>query len=90
MAHTTRDREKLLNRVRRIRGQLEAVERALVEERDCGDVMQLLAACRGAIGSLTGEVIEEHVRSHIGNPAGDSEKSRAVRELIEILKTYIR
>lgn len=90
MAHTSKEREKLLNRVRRIRGQLEAVERALVEERDCADVMQLLAACRGAVVGLTGEVIEEHVRSHIGKPEGDSEKNRAVRELLEVLKTYMR
>ncbi len=90
MAHTTRDKEKLLNRVRRIRGQIEAVERALVEERDCGEVMHLLAACRGALGSLTAEVIEEHVRSHIVDPDGETNRARSARDLLEVLKTYVR
>lgn len=90
MGHTTRDKEKLLNRVRRIRGQVEAIEAALTEERECSDVMHLLAACRGAIVSLTAEVIEGHVRSHIINPDGDSDKARAAKDLIEVIKTYAR
>jgi DNA-binding FrmR family transcriptional regulator len=90
MAHTTREKEQLLNRVRRIRGQVEAIERALVDERDCGEVMHLLAACRGAIGSLTAEVLEGHVRSHIVDPDGDTKRARAAHELVEVLRTYVR
>jgi DNA-binding FrmR family transcriptional regulator len=90
MGHTTRDKDKLLNRVRRIRGQVEAVEKALTDERDCGEVMHLLAACRGAIASLTAEVIEGHVRSHIVDPEGDTNKARAAKDLIEVIKTYVR
>ena len=90
MAHTTRDKDKLLNRTRRIRGQVEAIERALMEERDCGDIMHLLAACRGAVSSLTAEVLEGHVRDHIVDPAGDSKRARAAHQLIEVLKTYVK
>jgi FrmR/RcnR family transcriptional regulator, repressor of frmRAB operon len=36
MAHTTHDKKKLLNRIKRIRGQLNGVEKALEEDRDCG------------------------------------------------------
>jgi DNA-binding FrmR family transcriptional regulator len=90
MAHTARDKDKLLNRVRRIRGQVEAIERALLEEHDCGEVMHLLAACRGAIGSLTAEVLEGHVRSHIVDPQGDSKRAQAAAELVEVLRTYVR
>jgi DNA-binding FrmR family transcriptional regulator len=90
MAHTTRDKEKLIHRVRRVRGQIDAVERALLEERDCGEVMHLLAACRGAVGSLTAEILEGHVRSHIVDPDGDTKRARAAHELIEVLRTYVR
>lgn len=90
MGHTARDKEKLLLRVRRIRGQVQAIETALLEEKECGEVMHLLAACRGAIGSLTAEVIEGHVRSHIINPDGDSDKARAAKDLVEVIKTYVR
>jgi DNA-binding FrmR family transcriptional regulator len=90
MAHTTRDKKKLLHRVRRVRGQIDAVERALLDERDCGEVMHLLAACRGAVGSLTAEVLEGHVRSHIVDPDGGTQRARAAQELVKVLKTYVR
>jgi DNA-binding FrmR family transcriptional regulator len=89
MGHTARDKEKLLNRVRRIRGQIEGLERALVEEQECGKVMHLLAACRGALGSLTAEVIEEHVRSHIIDPDGKTDRAQAARDLVDVIKTYL-
>ena len=90
MAHTTREKDKLLNRVRRIRGQVEAIERALEEERDCGEIMHLLAACRGAMGGLTAEILEGHVRSHIVDPDGDTKRARAAHDLVEVLRTYVR
>ncbi len=64
MPHTVKDKDKLVMRVRRIRGQLDAVERALEDERDCTDIMQLLAACRGALGGLTAEVIGARANAH--------------------------
>ena len=90
MSHTARDKEKLLNRVRRLRGQVEAIERALTEERDCGEVMHLLSACRGALGGLTAEVMEGHVRSHIIDPDGATSRAQAARELVDVIKTYVR
>jgi len=90
MPHTVKDKDKLVMRVRRIRGQLDAVERALEDERDCTDIMQLLAACRGALGGLTAEVIEGHVQMHIAEPDARGTRTRAAQELIEVLKTYLR
>ena len=65
MAHTVRNRTKLVNRLRRLRGQVESVERALNGDADCGQIMQLLAACRGAVNSLLAEVIKDHIREHL-------------------------
>ena len=48
MAHTVRDKTKLLRRVQRIIGQLEAVRRGLENEDDCSDIMHLISAPRGA------------------------------------------
>ena len=58
MAHTIRDKQKLLNRVSRLKGQLEAVEKGLDEEQDCSQILHILSACRGAMDSLMAEVIE--------------------------------
>jgi len=92
MAHTLREKKKLLNRVRRIRGQIEAVERALETERDCADVLQLITAARGAINGLMAEVIEDHIRLHVVDPsrAADPTKSRGVRELIDVVRAYLK
>ena len=68
MSHTLTDKEKLIWRVRRIRGQVEAVERALNEETDCSDVLQLITAARGAMNSLIVEVLEGHIREHVLDP----------------------
>lgn len=91
MAHTVRNKVKLLNRVRRVRGQVEAVERALEDEARCADVLQLIAACRGAINGLMSEVLEEHIRGHILDGRGKpSERSDAAEELIDVVRTYVR
>jgi DNA-binding FrmR family transcriptional regulator len=92
MAHTVRDKRKLRNRVGRIRGQVEAIDRGLVEEQDCNELLQLIAACRGAINGLMAEVIEGHVREHIVDPdeKPTSERSRAAQELLDVVKTYLR
>jgi len=65
MAHTIEEKKKLLNRVRRILGQVAAVERALDKEAECSDVLHNIAACRGAMDALMAEVIEGHVRFHV-------------------------
>ena len=62
MAHTIRKKKKLIARVRRIAGQIEAVERALETETECADVLQLIASVRGAVNGLMAEVMEDHVR----------------------------
>jgi DNA-binding FrmR family transcriptional regulator len=92
MAHTAKDKEKLLLRVRKIRGQIDAVERALGDESQCADVLQLLAACRGALNGLMAEVIEGHVRFHVLSPhtATNSPQAEAAEELIEVVNAYLK
>jgi len=92
VSHTIREKTKLLNRVRRIRGQVEAVERALEQEIGCADVLQLITAARGAINGLMGEVIEDHIRMHLIDPAlqSDTEAGRAAEELIDVVRSYLK
>jgi FrmR/RcnR family transcriptional regulator, repressor of rcnA expression len=90
MSHTIREKSKLLNRVRRIRGQLEAIERALEQEIDCADVMQLIAAARGAMGGLMAEVMEDHVRLHVTEMEPASAPGQAAQELIDVVRSYLK
>jgi DNA-binding FrmR family transcriptional regulator len=74
--HRAREKSKVLDRVRRIRGQIEAVERALDQEIGCADVMQLIAAARGAINGLMGEVMEGRIRMHVIDPGPNPNSNR--------------
>jgi DNA-binding FrmR family transcriptional regulator len=92
MAHTLKEKEKLRLRVRRIRGQIDAVERALAEEKDCGDVLQLITAARGAMNGLMAELLEDHVRFHVLDAARKptSAQATAADELIDIVRSYLK
>ena len=92
MSHMIREKSKLLKRVRRIRGQVEAVERALEHEIGCEDIMQLIAATRGAINGLVAEVMEDHIRVHAMEPESDpnSERAQATKALIDVVRSYLK
>jgi len=90
LSHTTKNKKKTLTRVRRIRGQVEAIERALEGESDCEDILQLVASCRGALNGLMAELIEGHLRFHVLNPAAKTHPSQleAANELISVVRRY--
>ncbi len=90
MSHTKREKLKLLNRIRRIRGQIEALERALEDEQGCATVLHLIVAARGAMSGLMSEVIEDHIRLHVVDPTKDAERSRGADELIDAVQAYLR
>lgn len=92
MSHTVREKTKLLGRVRRIRGQVEAVERALEAEAECAEILQLVASIKGAMNGLTAELIEDHVRLHVTNPdtETDLERAEATRQLIDVIRSYMK
>jgi DNA-binding FrmR family transcriptional regulator len=93
MAHTIKDKQKLLNRVRRIRGQIDAIERALEEEKGCMSVLQQITSCRGAINGLAAVVLEDHIRTHLIDAAHDHEhigEGDAKELLIEVVNSYFK
>ena len=91
VSHTQRNKKQLVDRIRRIRGQLNSVEAALERGADCSDIMQRLAACRGAMNSLVVEVIDDHIRVHIADPARDSSRrGAAADELIGVVRSYFK
>jgi FrmR/RcnR family transcriptional regulator, repressor of frmRAB operon len=92
MTHTVREKRKLLARVRRLRGQIDAIERALETEAGCEQVMHLLAGARGAMAGLMAGVVEDHVRTHLV----DTERhpgaldNNAAEQLLDVVRTYLK
>ena len=92
MSHTIREQQKLLIRVRRLRGQVDAIERALEEESGCDKVMHLIAGVKGATSSLMAEVMEDHVRGHFVDAKRKNHGSMAdaAEQLIDVLHAYVK
>jgi FrmR/RcnR family transcriptional regulator, repressor of frmRAB operon len=92
MSHTVQEKQKLLARTRRIRGQIEAIERALENEAGCESIMHQIAASRGALAGLMVEVVEDHVRHHLVVPdenGGRLDPSSA-ESLVTVLRSYLK
>lgn len=88
MSHTTREQFDLVNRTKKVIGQLESVLRALEEDAHCADVLQRLAAARGAINSLMGELLEDHILNHM--PRKNKASADAAQDIVEIVRTYLK
>jgi DNA-binding FrmR family transcriptional regulator len=90
--HAITDKQKLLNRIRRLRGQVDAVTRALEADAGCTEIMRLLTTVRGAINGAMAEVVEEHIRDHMIDPERKITPAEqdATDELLTVLRTYMR
>jgi DNA-binding FrmR family transcriptional regulator len=92
MNHISNEKSKLQNRLKRMRGQLQAIERSLEADEECAAVLQQATACRGALDGFIAEVIEDHIREHMvdrkATPADG--RARAAEELIDIVHMYLK
>lgn len=92
MGHVANEKAKLLNRLKRMRGQIDAIERAVEADNECALVLQQATACRGAMDGFIAEIIEDHIREHMVDPDArrDSREALAAEELIEIVHQYLK
>lgn len=90
MAHVSKNRKRLVARIKRIRGQIDAVERGLDNDVECADILQLVAAARGGMNGLMAELMEDHLRHHVLDPEEGVDAHEGAEELIEIIRTYLK
>lgn len=91
MAHLEKEKQKLVARIRRIRGQVDAIERSLSTSDDCADVLMLLANIRGGINSLMAEVLEDHIRNHMmGAEKSPPPSVELAEDLIDLVRAYLK
>jgi DNA-binding FrmR family transcriptional regulator len=88
MSHLSREKLDLVTRTKKVIGQLESVLRGLNDDEQCADILQRLAAARGAINSLMGELLEDHIRNHM--PRNSKSSEEAANDVIEIVRTYLK
>ena len=90
MSHIIHDTSKLVARLRRIKGQVEGVERSLETCAECTEILRQIASIRGAMTGLTIEVLKEHLLSHIVKATDDTSREKAAEEMIQILQSYLK
>ncbi len=91
MGHLVEGNDELLKRVRRIAGQVAAIEKALAAGADCTTTLHLVAATRGAMNGLMDEIIEEHVRAHVAHPdLAAEDRAAGAEELIAVIRRYAK
>jgi len=91
MTPLQKEKQKLVARIRRIRGQVDAIERSLTAGDDCADILMLLANIRGGINGLMAEVLEDHIRLHMMSPEKDATDSAELAEdLIDLVRAYLK
>lgn len=90
MGHTVQNKSKLLARVRRLKGQMEAIERALEAEASCAEILNLAASVRGATNGLVVELIEDHLRNHVVDVESDTLRTSGAEELIEVMRRHLK
>jgi DNA-binding FrmR family transcriptional regulator len=88
MSHIAKEKLELVSRTKKIVGQMESVLRGLEEDAHCAEVLQRLSAARGAINSLMGELMEDHIRNHM--PRKTKSSAEAAEDLVEIVRTYLK
>jgi DNA-binding FrmR family transcriptional regulator len=90
MSHLERETIKMVQRVRKMRGQLDAIERSFNSGGDCGDQLMLLAAVRGGVNALMGEVLETHIRFHLTDSAKEQIAPELAEDLIDLVRAYLK
>ena len=88
MSYTSREKLDLVNRTKKVIGQLESVLRALHQDASCSEVLRRLSAARGAINSLMAELMEDHIRNHM--PRNSKSSEEAANDVIQIVRTYLK
>jgi DNA-binding FrmR family transcriptional regulator len=91
MSHTIKDKKQLLTRVRRIKGQAEALEKALEQDKECVAILQQIAAIRGAVNGLMAEVLEGHLREHLGaEDVSPQQRNEDLEQVVKVLRSYLK
>ena len=90
MPHNADDKKKALTRIRRVRGQVDGLERALQSDVDCGTVLQQLAAIRGAVNGLMAEVLQTHIQEEFGVSHDAEQSSERVQAMTKLVRTYLK
>ena len=90
MSHTVRDKKKLLTRLKKIQGQSTALEKMLNSEHECAEVLQQLAAIRGAVNGMMLQVIQGHLTDHVVKEPDETQREADLETVMQVIKSYLK
>jgi DNA-binding FrmR family transcriptional regulator len=87
----SKEKQKLLSRIKRLGAQIDAVQHSVTESDECTDILMLVAAIRDGVNSLIAEILEDHIRLHITHPNRGTESSKELTEdVIGLVRAYLK
>ena len=94
MPHTPEEKKRAVTRLRRIRGQTDALIAAVERGEECGALLQQLAALRGAATGLMAEVLESHLRETMARPAetvqAETGNDDEIAAIMRVIRPYLK
>ena len=90
MSHTVRDKKKLLTRLKKIQGQSTALEKMLNREHECAEILQQLAAIRGAVDGMMLQVIQGHLTDHVVKEPDGTQREADLETVMQVIKSYLK
>jgi FrmR/RcnR family transcriptional regulator, repressor of rcnA expression len=88
MSHISREKLDLVNRTKKVIGQLESALKGLNGDEQCSEILRRLAAAHGAINSRMGELMEDHILHHMAKNSKPAEE--AAEDMIQIVRTHLK
>jgi len=91
MSAGAKETAKLVNRLKRIRGQIKALEDAVAAGKSPASLLQQATSCRGALNGFIVKVIEKHIREQLVDPAASKQdpRTQAAEDLVEVIQAYL-
>ena len=94
MPHSPEEKKRAIARLRRIRGQVDGLERAIEAGTDGAPILQQLAAMRGAVNGLMAEILDSHLREEFTQVAADpkirKQHQKSIDEVIALVRSYLK
>lgn len=80
-----RERDEIIQRLKRIEGQARGVQKMVDDGRECGDILTQLASIRAAVNSLNGELLEAYLLRCVRDPEEFGSPEQAIQQAVRAL-----
>lgn len=83
---TNEEKQSVVNRLKRIEGQVRGIQRMVEEDRYCVDILVQISAINAALKKVGYSVTERHMKHCVNHAIKEDEGELAIEEMLEVIK----